>query len=205
MVLPHEPRESGGSIVSPREQTNRRDIRQGQTPGLLEEGTQQHIRELKLTPLSTSRDGLLSQPIWNNPTYPGPKLQPTWIMLWNRLECNTIHNVFRDYGATTPYTREECAEYLRNNDTYNHVQGDFIPREKFLESWDTIVTHAKTIVATPQNTDSNKKTRRPDEKPESKPTRENRLPRYAIRITQDGEYYARIKGELNGSTWNSHT
>eukprot|EP00967_Tisochrysis_lutea_P060131 scaffold76827_cov32-Tisochrysis_lutea.AAC.1 len=50
-----------------------------------------NIRELELTPLKTSREGLLSQPMWGSPTHPGPNINPTWAKLWNRLQCNTIH------------------------------------------------------------------------------------------------------------------
>ena len=96
--------------------------------------------------------------------------------------------MFRDYSATAPYTREECAQYLKNNDTYIHVQGDYIPREKFL----TIVTHAGTTIMTTlthTNDKANKNARRKagEQVDPGEPSPE-------IRITQDGEYYARIKG-----------
>lgn len=63
-----------------------------------------NIRELDLTSLKVSKEGALSQPVWGSPTHPGPKLNPTWAKLWNKLECNTLHNVFKDHEASTPYT-----------------------------------------------------------------------------------------------------
>eukprot|EP00967_Tisochrysis_lutea_P019586 scaffold22274_cov40-Tisochrysis_lutea.AAC.1 len=30
--------------------------------------------------------GVLSQPMWGSPSHPGPKLNPTWAKLWNKLE-----------------------------------------------------------------------------------------------------------------------
>ena len=70
------------------------------------EASAKKIRELKLTPLKTSREGLLSQPIWGNMIHPGPKINPTWAKLWSKLECNAIYNVYSDYDATTLYSKE---------------------------------------------------------------------------------------------------
>ena len=92
--------------------------------------------------------------MWGSPTHPGPKLNPTWAKLWNKLECNAIHNVFKDYGANTPYNSEECAQYLKNNDTYIHFQGEYIPRVKFLETWDTLVRHATASLTTVDDTNA---------------------------------------------------
>ena len=95
-----------------------------------------------------------------------------------------IRDRFRDYGATTPYDKEECAQYLKNNDTYIHFQGEYIPRDKFLGTWETIVCYATTKMTSLVNTTkrSNEPSRvgtderdRPEETPPE------------IHITQEGK------------------
>jgi len=144
-----------------------------------------------MEPLTLSREGVLSQPLWHNPTHPVSGVQPKWAELWSSLECNVIHNVYSDYESTTPYTVKECAQYLRNNDTYIQFRGEFIPRENFLETWHTIVLHASTMKTKAEEGNGTETT--PPRNGQQQTVNEDGQPP-EIRITRDGEYYARWKG-----------
>ena len=98
-----------------------------------------NARALQLTRLKLSRDGALSQPIWCNPNHRGPSMHPRWAELWSKLECNAIHNVFKDHACVNAFTADECEQYLKNNDTYIRYKGEYIPRDRFLGTWDNIV------------------------------------------------------------------
>ena len=100
--------------------------------------------------------------------------------------------MFRDFEATTPYSEEECAQYLRNNDTYIQHKGEYIPRDKFLETWDTIVSHATSTMSTLEETAA-----RGDIIPPRRETSGQNdpvEPPPELHITQDGEYYVKNKG-----------
>ena len=67
-----------------------------------------------------------------------------WAELWSALDCNMIHNAYSD-GVATPFTKEECERCFPNNDTYTKFKGEYIHKEKLLDSWQLIVDHADVL------------------------------------------------------------
>eukprot|EP00962_Isochrysis_galbana_P013974 scaffold3966_cov126-Isochrysis_galbana.AAC.7 len=54
------------------------------------------LHELALTQTSLSKDGMLSQPIWDNRHHPPPKLPPLFRDKWESLQVTVVHNTFSD-------------------------------------------------------------------------------------------------------------
>eukprot|EP00967_Tisochrysis_lutea_P085346 scaffold119755_cov41-Tisochrysis_lutea.AAC.1 len=60
-----------------------------------------------------------------NPNHDGPSMHPRWAELWSKLECNALHNVFKNHACTDTYTIEECEQFLRTNDTCIQFRGEY--------------------------------------------------------------------------------
>eukprot|EP00962_Isochrysis_galbana_P012147 scaffold3420_cov115-Isochrysis_galbana.AAC.6 len=71
------------------------------------------LHELPLTQTSLSRDGALSQPIWDyNRHYPPPKFPPRLRDRWESLQVTVVHNTFSDREGSSHFTKEENQSYI---------------------------------------------------------------------------------------------
>eukprot|EP00962_Isochrysis_galbana_P054051 scaffold25575_cov118-Isochrysis_galbana.AAC.3 len=63
------------------------------------------LHELELTQTSLSRDGALSQPVWDNRHYLPPKIPPILRDRWESLQVTVVHNTFSDREGKRHYQR----------------------------------------------------------------------------------------------------
>eukprot|EP00962_Isochrysis_galbana_P022341 scaffold6687_cov98-Isochrysis_galbana.AAC.1 len=68
------------------------------------------LHELELTQTSLSRDGVLSQPIWDNRHYYPPKIPPSLRDRWESLQVTVVHNTFSDREGTQHYTKKKLVK-----------------------------------------------------------------------------------------------
>eukprot|EP00962_Isochrysis_galbana_P008715 scaffold2424_cov122-Isochrysis_galbana.AAC.1 len=106
------------------------------------------LHELPLVQTSLSRDGALSQPIWDNRHYPPPKIPPRLRDRWESLQVTVVHNTFSDREGTRHFTREENQSYIDTDSDHPYFQNKKINNERFLASWDEMTHHCDTTMAT---------------------------------------------------------
>ena len=89
------------------------------------------------------------------------------------------------------YTAEECEQYLKNNDTYIHYKGEYIPRDKFLDTWANVVKHAQDLIRAADQETAAAQTRDPT----TNTPLNTEIPTPVIHINQEGEYFAKEGGK----------
>eukprot|EP00962_Isochrysis_galbana_P015064 scaffold4316_cov116-Isochrysis_galbana.AAC.4 len=80
------------------------------------------LHELPLTQTSLSRDGALSQPIWDNRHYPPPKIPPRLRDRWESLQVTVVHNSFSDREGSSHFTKEENQSYIDTDLDHHYFQ-----------------------------------------------------------------------------------
>ncbi len=100
----------------------------------------QDSRALRLSPLTNTRAGILSQPIWCNPLFTIKKLKLNFQELWESHDTLQIHDLIETDGSK--YTHEKLWQYFTGGesaDTHINYKGRTHKRNRIMTSWDKIL------------------------------------------------------------------
>jgi len=98
------------------------------------------IRGLRLSPLTNTKTGILSQPIWNNPLFTIKKSELKFQELWESHETVLIQDLIETDGSE--YTYEKLRQYFTGGesaDTHINYKGQTYTRNRIMTSWDKIL------------------------------------------------------------------
>src|SRR6056297_2924645 len=70
------------------------------------------LKELTLTRTQLSRDGVLSQPIWDNRHLDPPPIPRAYRDRWESLQVTVVHNIFLDRKGETRHSRKTNSLYM---------------------------------------------------------------------------------------------
>jgi hypothetical protein len=122
------------------------------------------LKAIGLTPITTSRDGALAQPIWYNPQFNLPPAAIEYKEAWEELQGHTLDNMVHD---SMPYTDGELESFLTPSDklkwkrdlihirlTFSNGEKATINTTKLFKSWHlarkAIPPHLKSLLTSPE-------------------------------------------------------
>ena len=143
VVRTHTPRQTSRPIYIPNRHSSRTTARTRRIPPppFLGEGpTGQNTGGLRLSPLTNTKTGILSQAIWNNPLFSIKKSELKFQELWESHETVLIQDLIETDGSE--YTYEKLWQYFTGGesaDTHINYKGQTYTRNRIMTSWDKIL------------------------------------------------------------------